>query len=298
MYKMHVIYLCEYEKFNVPFSRILEKIYLLKCFAYLPNYIFDWNKKLFEKIDIKMEIAQMLDLEDTNLEKHKLFFDLLIYQNEKYNLSENDVNLMKEVLICYFEKDEEYFMPINQYMIETFEVNENSTRDINKYYIDVNERYNYRFKNDSDVMIEFSSNYDDIKLNIDNNTDFKYIPFIVGGAQKFRITQIEKGPIHFNVSNPHKRTKGNYIIRYYYTDFIYEYIYSFDTNNFNYHIDISNNDNLSFSITFNNINITSSYETFDPAIEGYNITFYVYAFLYPKKFKLRGISKYFFSCLR
>ena len=64
--------------------------------------------------------------------------------------------------------------------------------------------------------------------------------------------------------------------------FIYEYIYSFDTNNFNYHIDISNNDNLSFSITFNNINITSSYETFDPAIEGYNITFYVYAFLYPK----------------
>ena len=107
MYKMHIIYLCEYEKFNVPLNRVLEKIYFLKCFAYLPIYVIDWDLKLFEKIDIKMEIAQMLDLEDTNLEKHKLFFDLLIYQNEKYNLSENDVNLMKEVLICYFEKDEE-----------------------------------------------------------------------------------------------------------------------------------------------------------------------------------------------
>ena len=31
MYKMHVIYLCEYEKFNVPLNRVLEKIYLLKC---------------------------------------------------------------------------------------------------------------------------------------------------------------------------------------------------------------------------------------------------------------------------
>ena len=207
---------------------------------------------------------------------------LITINNNVKSIINNTYVLIEMVVKEYFEKDEEYFMPINQYMIETFEINENSTRDINKYYIDVNERYNYRFKNDSDVMIEFSSNYDDIKLNIDNNTDFKYIPFIVGGAQKFRITQIEKGPIHFNVSNPHKRTKGNYIIRYYYTDFIYEYIYSFDTNNFNYHIDISNNDNLSFSITFNNINITSSYETFDPAIEGYNITFYVYAFLYPK----------------
>jgi len=39
MYKMHVIHLCEYAKFHVPFSRVLEKIYLLKCYAYLPSFI-------------------------------------------------------------------------------------------------------------------------------------------------------------------------------------------------------------------------------------------------------------------
>ena len=102
MYKMHVIYLCEYEKFNVPFSRVLERIYLLKCFAYLPNYIDDWNYKLFGKIDVIYELVGILDLEDSNLDKHQLFFDLLYKQREKYNLSENDINLMKGVFFCYF----------------------------------------------------------------------------------------------------------------------------------------------------------------------------------------------------
>ena len=105
MYKMHVIYLCEYKKFNVHFNRVLEKIYLLKCFAYLPNYIDDWNMKLFETIDVILEIAQQIDLEDGNLEKHLKFFDLLSEQKEKYNLSENDINLMKGTLICYFHDD-------------------------------------------------------------------------------------------------------------------------------------------------------------------------------------------------
>ena len=106
MYKMHVIYLCEYEKFNVPFSRVLERIYLLKCFAYLPNYIIDWDLKLFDIIDVAFELAQILDLEDDNLEKHQKFFDLLFEEGEKYNLSENDINLMKGSLFCYFNKDE------------------------------------------------------------------------------------------------------------------------------------------------------------------------------------------------
>ena len=65
MYKMHIIYLCEYKKFNVTFSRVLEKIYLLKCLAYLPNYVYDWDIKLFETIDILLEVAKILDLEDS-----------------------------------------------------------------------------------------------------------------------------------------------------------------------------------------------------------------------------------------
>ena len=102
MYKMHVIYLCEYEKFNIPFNRILEKLYLLKCLSYLPNYIYDWDIKLFEEIDIPYEIAQVLDLEDPDLNKHQKFFELLYDKKETYNLTENEINLIKGTLFCYF----------------------------------------------------------------------------------------------------------------------------------------------------------------------------------------------------
>ena len=110
MYKMHVIYLCENEKFNVPFSRVLEKIYIIKCLAYVPNYIYDWDIKLFETIDVVYEMAQILDLEDGNLTKHQKFFDLLFEQKEKYNLSENAINLMKGVFFCYFHDESEFHM--------------------------------------------------------------------------------------------------------------------------------------------------------------------------------------------
>ena len=109
MYKMHVIYLCEYAKFNVPLNRVLEKIYLLKCFAYVPNYVYDWRLSLFEKIDVIMEIAQVLDLEDSSLEKHQLFFELLYDERDKYNLTENDINLMKGCLFCYFRHDDDNY---------------------------------------------------------------------------------------------------------------------------------------------------------------------------------------------
>ena len=102
MYKMHVIYLCEYEKFNVPFSRVLEKTYLLKCFAYLPNYINFFNNKLFNIIDVTDEIKKILDLEDYTLEKHRLFFELLYKEREEFNLTTNDYNLIKGVFFSFF----------------------------------------------------------------------------------------------------------------------------------------------------------------------------------------------------
>ena len=107
MYKMHVIYLCEYEKFNVPFNRILEKLYLIKCLAYVPNYVLDLDIKLFGKIDIIYELALILDLEDNPIVKHETFFDLLNCQREKYNLTENDIILMKGCLFCYFNENED-----------------------------------------------------------------------------------------------------------------------------------------------------------------------------------------------
>ena len=59
-----------------------------------------------------------------------------------------------------------------------------------------------------------------------------------------------------------------------------EYIYSFDKN-YNYNLESSNENNVAFSLTFNNIKVSQNYESFNPIVKKYNITFYVYAFLYP-----------------
>ena len=107
MYKMHVIHLCEYAKFHVSFSRVLEKIYLLKCYAYLPKHMIDHDLKLFSKIDVKNEISEMLKLEDDCFEKHKDFFELLDKEREIYNLTENDIKLMKGIILSFFREDEE-----------------------------------------------------------------------------------------------------------------------------------------------------------------------------------------------
>ena len=164
MYKMHVIYLCEYDKFNVPFNRVLEKLYLLKCFAYLPNYIYDWRLKLFEKTDVLLEIAQALDLEDMNLDKHKLFFDLLPYQKDKYNLSENDINLMKGTFYCYFCKEVEEDLNLISFSILNSLIPQNELDY--SYYLAKNKCIFFReFLNIKDIMTdeEIEAFYKDIE---------------------------------------------------------------------------------------------------------------------------------------
>ena len=172
MYKMHIIYLCEYEKFDIPLNRVLEKIYLLKCFAYLPNYISDFNLKIFDKIDIKSEIKKILILEDDDLNKHRLFFDLLIKEREKYNLTDNDINLMKGVLFSYFipkisfallksleaknELDYSYYHAKNKcvYLRTILNIeNEFSNSDIDNFYKEIENKKLYEFYGDYAVYL-------------------------------------------------------------------------------------------------------------------------------------------------
>ena len=172
MYKMHIIYLCEYEKFGIPLNRVLEKIYLLKCFAYLPNYISDFNLKIFDKIDIKSEIKKILILEDDDLNKHRLFFDLLIKEREKYNLTDNDINLMKGVLFSYFipkisfallksleaknELDYSYYHAKNKcvYLRTILNIeNEFSNSDIDNFYKEIENKKLYEFYGDYAVYL-------------------------------------------------------------------------------------------------------------------------------------------------
>ena len=106
MYKMHIIHLSEFKKFNVKRDRILEKLYLLKCFAYLPNFIFNFEDNLFHKIDVLLELAYVLDNEDSTASKHKDFMNIIEKERKKFNLTKNDVSLMRFVFSCYFGNEE------------------------------------------------------------------------------------------------------------------------------------------------------------------------------------------------
>ena len=108
LYKMHIIYLLEYEKFCVKLDRNLEKFYLLKCLAYAPNYLCEYDKKIFNRIDLLEEIIGILDIEDPNCEKHSEFLDYLDNNKDEFKLSENEYIFIKQVFKLSIIDDEEY----------------------------------------------------------------------------------------------------------------------------------------------------------------------------------------------
>ena len=190
MYKMHLIYLCDYKKFNVPLNRVLEKYYLLKCLAYIPNKYIQLELQLFKKIDIIKEIDEAIDLEDENLEKHKKYFDLLIQKKEKYNLTENDINLVRGVFFCIYNTSEDSkklsfktlnsILPKNEFDIAYYQAknkciffkeldsdNTITNLDIKNFYKDIEEKKLFEFYIDyGDYLIELNDKINPEIINI------------------------------------------------------------------------------------------------------------------------------------
>ena len=174
------------------------------------------------------------------------------------------------------EYDQEvYFMPINQYIIQTFDDKNNLTRAENKYHINVNERFLQQ------ILIELSPEYDDIELNFASETkdskDFIYTVDSVTGFKKYRIINTEKDNLYFSVINPNRR-KANYMIRYYYTQKQDENNYYLYDNIDKKYIDV-NDENITLSLSLNPIDIIRNnrrlYNTND-------IYFYISGILYKK----------------
>ena len=177
-----------------------------------------------------------------------------------------------------------YFMPINQYIIETFDKKGNSTRSINQYYIDINDRMDNR----SSILIEFSPNYNDLGLIFEtkkeNNESIYPVINYTCGFQKYRITEeLNETIVNFKVTNPKNRTDANYIIRYYYTEERLENKYILDNSSFYWEKDHNNSYNESVSINLTHIGITIIKNNSHLNNTDYNITFYITAYLFDKE---------------
>ena len=155
------------------------------------------------------------------------------------------------ILVDFIAKEynnDTFWLPINRYIFETFNGTNNSIKEKNSYHININ-----RIDEVSQVLIELSTQYDDIKIEFENdlNNSLKF----VSGFKKYRIWNTKKDDynIFFNVTNPEKRIT-NYMIRYYYTAIESEYEYFFNEKFVRKNIS-SNKENISISLTFDSINI-------------------------------------------
>ena len=77
MYRLHKIFSEDYKDFNLEKKNDLDKLYLFKCFAYLPYSILNGNYFIFNKINITYDIAVYLDNEDPSFEKFDNFMQIL-----------------------------------------------------------------------------------------------------------------------------------------------------------------------------------------------------------------------------
>ena len=109
MYRLHRIFLNDYKSFNLERNIDLDRLYLYKCFAYLPFSIINKTYYLFNKVDVVYETAVFLDEDNKNEKKNFATFERFIKylgQNpQKYNLTINDVNLMNNVILTTFFPD-------------------------------------------------------------------------------------------------------------------------------------------------------------------------------------------------
>ena len=81
----------------------LHRLYLYKCFAYLPYLIINESYNLLNKIDVTSEIDMLLDkFEDNKYEIFDKFMDFLEMNQKIFKITSSDIKLMKYVLKIHF----------------------------------------------------------------------------------------------------------------------------------------------------------------------------------------------------
>ena len=107
MYRMYRIYLTDYEKFGVKMNDEMFRLYLYKCFAYLPFELIEKSLYLLNKIDVTNELSILFDEYDNkSFENFNEFIDFLKNHKYQFNISYNDILLINCVVHNSFAQKE------------------------------------------------------------------------------------------------------------------------------------------------------------------------------------------------
>jgi hypothetical protein len=188
MYRLYIIYLNDYEIFGIKKDKDLETIYLFKCFAYLPYSVINGNYFIFNKINITYEVALYIDNHYSQFNDFENFIQQLNENKEKYNLTENNIKLMENIIKIYFyssknksyikqleEGDNEGRLKYNNFYLDLFKNNFNND-DLNKIRNNferlINDKY-YKAAYDYGHFLIKEKKYNEakniLKLGIDNS---------------------------------------------------------------------------------------------------------------------------------
>ena len=179
--------------------------------------------------------------------------------------------------------NEAYFLPINQYVIETFDDENNETRRENKYYLSSEEKMT------DQALIEISSAYSDIIIKFNESSNVTYTFTYFSGFNKYRVYYANNDNVYFSVINPSLNKNANYMIRYYYTGLGSEYIYSVDDENRKINITYQDNNYANVCISYNSIKIVTGNKGEEKEVNRSDIYFYIYAFLFKKDTKSKEL---------
>ena len=106
MYRRHRIFLTDYEEFGVKKNGDLHRLYLYKCFAFLPYLILDRLYYPLNKIDVVYELAFILEkFENNKFIIFDKFMDFLNNNKTQFNVTSNDIKLMIYVFKGFFSSD-------------------------------------------------------------------------------------------------------------------------------------------------------------------------------------------------
>ena len=113
-------------------------------------------------------------------------------------------NFFVEIMVNEYDEKNGFFLPQNEYFIDTFDDAEKVIRDANQYSI-------FNPEGSIQPVIELSSEYSDIKINFTNNITYK--TDFSTGFQRFIINEEVNEIIYFSIIS--SRKKANYMIIYY-----------------------------------------------------------------------------------
>ena len=126
MYRLHRIFLEDYEKFGLEKNYELDRLYLYKCYAYAPYSIMDGTYYIFNKINITHELIIYFDyLDNSNLTTFNEFFVFINNNRDIFNVTYNDIYLMECVILSMFNPEAKNDISFLDKFLEIKKRNEN-----------------------------------------------------------------------------------------------------------------------------------------------------------------------------